>query len=234
MNEKLECLYQTYGQDNIDNLFKEYQFDLNSNFLLSHAEALKSQLSDFNILKKFVEFYTKQKGKNINESCKSSLLMALLKEFKTNEIVENNSKQEIEMFEDEEESKDDTSGISSNQLEKITDDLNEIKESVNLLHQDQTDVRIFETVSGMKKMLDDQVNTKTEKKSTYNQVKELDLKTDESLKEIKEIKKILPKNIGIFYSAKDMNKNLFFGMGIAVVIFIILIVSIGIVAYIFS
>lgn len=232
MNEKLESLYQVYGKENIDKLISGNELDLENSFLISYSEILKKQNFSFNTLKAFVDFYKSKKS--LNENCSVSVLMTYLKEFKTNEIVENNLKQEVEVYEDEEENEDDTSEFSSNQLEKIADDLNGIKESVDLLHQDQTDIRIFETVTGMKKILDDQVNTKTEKKSTYNQVKELDHKTEESLKEIKEIKKILPKNIGVLYSAKDMNKNIFIGMGLAISIFVVLIVAIALVANLFS
>ena len=134
MNEKLELLYDTYGKEQINQLFDEYSLDKENNFLISHSSAIKNRIGNIEVLKSFLKYFSTKK--DINETCNVGELAHHLKVFNTEFITEKKvNKQELEVFQenDEEEKEPHTNDIGFQNIEQT---LNTIKESVFLLHQD--------------------------------------------------------------------------------------------------
>ena len=58
MNEKLELLYDTYGKEQINQLFDEYSLDKENNFLISHSSAIKNRIGNIEVLKSFLKYFS--------------------------------------------------------------------------------------------------------------------------------------------------------------------------------
>lgn len=233
MNEKLELLYDTYGKEQTNQLFDEYSLDKENNFLISHSSAIKNRIGNIEVLKSFLKYFSTKK--DINETCNVGELAHHLKVFNTEFITEKKvNKQELEVFQenDEEEKEPHTNDIGFQNIEQT---LNTIKESVFLLHQDTTDEKILEYTVKIKDILTNQINTKTERKATFDQVEIMNEKIKQLFEDTKHLNTQVTENISkniedissklkntSLNSNKEQNKYFFAGMIIMLITVMVL------------
>lgn len=212
MYEKINVLYEKFGENKIrECLDKNGLNDIK--ILGKYGDVLSSRLDSLDEVKDFLNFYQNQYGKETVPA--ANKMMQILKDFSL-ELIANKNKTQIEVYEEEE---------SEQQEDTVLNTLNDIKESLMIIHEDRTDEMIFESVKKVENTLQNQISKKTDKKATFEQVKQVNDTLEKTNQEIQNIKKGIPKEIGNLYTTRDILKYLFVGMGIMVVLVIIFMIG---------
>ncbi len=221
IESKLKPFTDKFDYDIYNQIKKDCELDEVKNIFVSYAKFIADGLKDKNEAKKFGEWWKEEKNKYNGVPKGSDFKLAFNRGFKTwlksQEIPLSDFEQEHEMEEQE--------SSSTEELKRIEEQLKEVQEILDALVNDDSQALLMGKIMEIKSILDKQLNTKTDKKATYAQVKKLSdevniIKMDllskvEKEKEITEI------------SDKKRNQLILtgFGFGTGAVILIIGLVS---------
>ncbi|MBE6120150.1 MAG: hypothetical protein E7189_06910 [Erysipelotrichaceae bacterium] len=212
MEEKLNNLYEKFGENAVRECLDKNGLN-ELKILGKYGDILSSRLNSLDELKNFLDFYQNQYG--VETVPAANKMMQIIKDFSL-ELIANKKKTQIEVYEEEE---------SEQPSDVVLNTLNDIKESLMIIHEDRTDEMIFESVKKVENTLENQISKKTDKKATFEQVKQVNDTLEKTNKEIQNIKKGMPKEIGNLYTTKDLLRYLFVGMGIIMLLVIVFMVG---------
>lgn len=195
-NNNIALLKEKFTDDKIDQLISTYDMELDKNIFLSHGQSLYNVIVDFQELEEFVERYVNEYS---NKIITGVSFMVFLKKFKK-EKEELIKRQHIDVYKaSEEKENSECNNEDMSYLKKCVEDVlaetTDIQEGVKFLVTEQGDSEINingdllnelnQTSKDTNQLLKKQLDTKTPKKATEEQVKQLEHKIVKSLDEIK-------------------------------------------------
>lgn len=209
-NSNIALLENKFGKDEIDSLFDEFNLNRESNIFISYGVQIVKDVDtfkSFDDVKDLLKLYVSEYG--VDKVCNVGKFNSLCKSYRLHRQA-NQSKLETYDGEDaerEEEPKTETVEEEPiNQAnEEIINLLKEINENINVVINDRSDEQLMAEIIEVKNILNKQINTKTVKKATYEQV-------DKVAKEVAMIKEVLPKEVEQYYNPNDLVK--FFARGV--------------------
>lgn len=195
--KNINSLKEKYSDGVVDELITKYNLDRDKNIFLSHGKYLSETFNDCSQFEQFVEYY-------INEHSDKVLSFVPFSRYVTNYVnreINNKKRQKIEIYENEEENIDKNVGneeikFIKSYVEDALGEIVDIKEGVRILITEQGDAEekmisldllkeLNKTSNDTNQLLRKQLDTKTAKKATEEQVKQLESKITKSLNEIK-------------------------------------------------
>lgn len=246
--DKKDNFFEVFGEDVYNKIVEENGLDSNDNVFLTYWYAIKSQITSKEMLFEFSKYWKEKysstyKVKNPNSS---SFNIILKRQFIPYYISKFENKQESEVSENTvdtsnnmvKQSDEMPTGKVSVDLSSIESKIDENKELIQdandilkIVGEAQLENMIYNDVLNIKRILEKQVNTKTEKKATFAQIESiearlhgLDVKLDSILDKLENIEENMPNQLKDYYSPSDRRNNLLLGLGVGVAIGLVFII----------
>ena len=194
--KNINSLKEKYSDGVVDELISKYNLVREKNIFLSHGQYLSETFNDCSEFERFVECYT-------NENADKVLNFVFFSRYVTNYVnreIKNKKRQKIEIYENEEEINNNVGNkkieVIKSYVEDALGEIADIKEGVRVLITEQGDAEdnkikfdllqeLNQTSNDTNQLLKNQLERKTAKKATEEQVNQFETKVTKSLDEIK-------------------------------------------------
>lgn len=221
--DKYEEFLNKFGKEKVGELINEFGMSSEKNFFRSYSTELMQKFDDVSDMKNYILYLIKTE--QINDITLRSTFFSSYKRFRISS--EANPENQVEEFEDEMETKNEELGGLPEYIERMESSLDEIKEGINVIAQDETEIELARKIGNIQRTLEGLSKAKTEKKATSKQVEKIAVTIDEmkndvstSKEDLKILKKTLP-NASKFYTAKHLYLALGSGIVIAILLFLV-------------
>lgn len=257
--ERKEDFYSFFGEDTYKQIIKETNWNENDNVILAYFNMIKGKVKDKDGILEFSKFFSERygsnyKGKNPNSGLFNTILS---REFVPYYEQHFSNAKEVEVLEDgtdtandlvKNDSNTDQKNINENnapvvdlssieaKLDKNNEMLEDAYGTIQIIGKGEIEQSIFNGVETIKKTLNKQIGTKTEKKATFAQIEGLerrlqglDMKLDSVLDAQESIQENLKKQMKDNpNSPSDRRNNLLLGLGIGVAIGLVFIILLSV------
>ena len=235
------ALEKKFEFEPIEKKISELGWDKDNNIIITYYRNIIGSLDTVKKVCGFMDWFDKEKNGVDVTNFNVSTVSSLLKKYRI-WVVDSDRSQNVETMMDEQDTTNDLYNDTMNDnesnaygyadnsqviesLDNLTQVVNETNKTVNEINENDTTLKTYEAIGSMEKLLRNQMKQKTMKKASFEQVEGLSkdvkglINKSESMQTVVErIDKALPKKVEKMFTAFDLTKAFFAGLGTAVLL----------------
>lgn len=230
------ALEKKFEFDSIVKKIEELGWDKDNNIIITYYQNIIGSLDTTEKVCGFMDWFDKEKNGVDVTNFNVSTVSSLLKKYRI-WVVDSGRIENVETMMDEQDTSNDLYNDTSDEhgtnaygyvdnsqiidsLDNLSQVVNETNKTVNEINENDTALKIYEVVGSMEKLLKNQMNQKTMKKASFEQVEGLSkdvkglINKSESMQTVVErIDVALPKTVEKMYTSLDITKAILVGIG---------------------
>lgn len=235
------ALEKKFEFEPIEKKISELGWDKDNNIIITYYQNIIGSLDTAKKVCGFMDWFDKEKNGVDVTNFNVSTVSSLLKKYRI-WVVDSGRSENVETMMDEQDTSNDLYHDTTNEnelnsygcvdnsqviesLDNLTQVVNETQKTVNEINENDTTLKTYEVVGSMEKILRNQMKKQTMKKASFEQVEGLSkdvkglMNKSESMQTVVErIDKALPEKVEKMFTAFDLTKAFFAGIGIAVLL----------------
>lgn len=235
------ALEKKFEFEPIEKKISELGWDKDNNIIITYYQNIIGSLDTAKKVCNFMDWFDKEKNGVDVTNFNVSTVSSLLKKYRI-WVVDSGRSENVETMMDEQDTSNDLYHDTANEnelnsygcvdnsqviesLDNLTQVVNETQKTVNEINENDTTLKTYEAVGSMEKLLRNQMKKQTMKKASFEQVEGLSndvkglINKSESMQTVVErIDKALPKKVEKMFTAFDLTKAFFAGLGTAVLL----------------
>lgn len=235
------ALEKKFEFEPIEKKISELGWDKDNNIIITYYQNILGSLDTVKKVCGFMDWFDKEKNGVDVTNFNVSTVSSLLKKYRI-WVVDSGRSEYVETMLDEQDTTNDLCNETTNDnesnsygyvdnsqviesIDNLTQVVNETNRTVNEINENDTTLKTYEAIGAMEKLLRNQMKKQTMKKASFEQVEGLSndvkglINKSESMQTIVErIDKALPKKVEKMFTAFDLTKAFFAGLGTAVLL----------------
>lgn len=235
------ALEKKFEFEQIEKKISELGWDKDNNIIITYYQNILGSLDTVKKVCGFMDWFDKEKNGVDVTNFNVSTVSSLLKKYRI-WVVDSGRSEYVETMLDEQDTTNDLCNETTNDnesnsygyvdnsqviesIDNLTQVVNETNRTVNEINENDTTLKTYEAIGAMEKLLRNQMKKQTMKKASFEQVEGLSndvkglINKSESMQTIVErIDKALPKKVEKMFTAFDLTKAFFAGLGTAVLL----------------
>lgn len=235
------ALKKKFEFEPIEKKINELGWDKDNNIIITYYQNILGSLDTVKKVCGFMDWFDKEKNGVDVTNFNVSTVSSLLKKYRI-WVVDSGRSEYVETMLDEQDTTNDLCNETTNDnesnsygyvdnsqviesIDNLTQVVNETNRTVNEINENDTTLKTYEAIGAMEKLLRNQMKKQTMKKASFEQVEGLSkdvkglINKSESMQTIVErIDKALPKKVEKMFTAFDLTKAFFAGLGTAVLL----------------
>lgn len=235
------ALEKKFEFEPIEKKISELGWDKDNNIIITYYQNILGSLDTVKKVCGFMDWFDKEKNGVDVTNFNVSTVSSLLKKYRI-WVVDSGRSEYVETMLDEQDTTNDLCNETTNDnesnsygyvdnsqviesIDNLTQVVNETNRTVNEINENDTTLKTYEAIGAMEKLLRNQMKKQTMKKASFEQVEGLSndvkglINKSESMQTVVErIDKALPKKVEKMFTAFDLTKAFFAGLGTAVLL----------------
>lgn len=235
------ALEKKFEFEPIEKKISELGWDKDNNIIITYYQNILGSLDTVKKVCGFMDWFDKEKNGVDVTNFNVSTVSSLLKKYRI-WVVDSGRSEYVETMLDEQDTTNDLCNETTNDnesnsygyvdnsqviesIDNLTQVVNETNRTVNEINENDTTLKTYEAIGAMEKLLRNQMKKQTMKKASFEQVEGLSkdvkglINKSESMRTVVErIDKALPKKVEKMFTAFDLTKAFFAGLGTAVLL----------------
>lgn len=234
------ALEKRFEFDSIVKKIEELGWDKDNNIIITYYQNIIGSLDTTEKVCGFMDWFDKEKNGVDVTNFNVSTVSSLLKKYRI-WVVDSGRTENVETMMDEQDTSNDLYNDTSDEhetnaccvdnsqviesLDNLTRVVYDTHKTVNDINENDVTLKTYEAIGSMEKLLRNQMKQKTMKKASFEQVEGLSkdvkglINKSESMQTVVErIDKALPKKVEKMFTAFDLTKAFFAGLGTAVLL----------------
>ena len=235
------ALEKKFEFEPIEKKISELGWDKDNNIIITYYQNILGSLDTVKKVCGFMDWFDKEKNGVDVTNFNVSTVSSLLKKYRI-WVVDSGRSEYVETMLDEQDTTNDLCNETTNDnesnsycyvdnsqviesIDNLTQVVNETNRTVNEINENDATLKTYEAIGAMEKLLRNQMKKQTMKKASFEQVEGLSndvkglINKSESMQTVVErIDKALPKKVEKMFTAFDLTKAFFAGLGTAVLL----------------
>lgn len=235
------ALEKKFEFEPIEKKINELGWDKDNNIIITYYQNILGSLDTVKKVCGFMDWFDKEKNGVDVTNFNVSTVSSLLKKYRI-WVVDSGRSEYVETMLDEQDTTNDLCNETTNDnesnsygyvdnsqviesIDNLTQVVNETNRTVNEINENDTTLKTYEAIGAMEKLLRNQMRKQTMKKASFEQVEGLSkdvkglINKSESMQTVVErIDGALPKKVEKMFTAFDLTKAFFAGLGTAVLL----------------
>lgn len=235
------ALEKKFEFEPIEKKISELGWDKDNNIIITYYQNILGSLDTVKKVCGFMDWFDKEKNGVDVTNFNVSTVSSLLKMYRI-WVVDSGRSEYVETMLDEQDTTNDLCNETTNDnesnsygyvdnsqviesIDNLTQVVNETNRTVNEINENDTTLKTYEAIGAMEKLLRNQMRKQTMKKASFEQVEGLSkdvkglINKSESMQTVVErIDGALPKKVEKMFTAFDLTKAFFAGLGTAVLL----------------
>lgn len=235
------ALEKKFEFEPIEKKISELGWDKDNNIIITYYQNILGSLDTVKKVCGFMDWFDKEKNGVDVTNFNVSTVSSLLKKYRI-WVVDSGRSEYVETMLDEQDTTNDLCNETTNDnesnsygyvdnsqviesIDNLTQVVNETNRTVNEINENDTTLKTYEAIGAMEKLLRNQMRKQTMKKASFEQVEGLSkdvkglINKSESMQTVVErIDGAFPKKVEKMFTAFDLTKAFFAGLGTAVLL----------------